>query len=198
MRNLSCSLIIALVIVSLLFNLECSPSRRPTLQIKSRITSSSGESAGLSPVNLHLLDVDPFHLVMSGGHESTPQGSEVYRVHPRLKILAGTLNARRFGGYSLSPDVFLFIDQSRPLWELHVIKSGQTDSKGNASLEDLTPGSYWLLAYSELRGAEAFWVQQVDIKNGTNEVELQRSNALYIGLNLSQYHRNTTRTRSRF
>lgn len=117
---------------------------------------------------------------MSGEHENTPQGSEVYRTHPRLKILAGKLNARRFGGYSLSADVLLFIDQSRPLWELHVLRSGQIGLTGDSSIDNLTPGSYWLLAYSQVPGSESFWVQQVDINLGTNEVELQRTNALYV------------------
>lgn len=186
MRYLTCRRILVLVLISALVNLECSPSPRPSLQIKSRHHFSSADSATFSLVTLHLLDVDPFHLIMSGGHENTPQGSEVYREHPRLKILAGKLNARRFGGYSLSPDVFVFIEQSRPLWEIHIIKSGQTDTSGNASLDALTPGSYWLLAYSQVSGAEAFWVQQVDIKDGSNEVELQRSNALYLAASSSE------------
>lgn len=185
MKDLTRHRILALLMISVIFNLECSPSRHPSLQIKSRHHFSSGDSAHYSSVTFHLLDVDPFHLVMSGGDVNTPQGSEVYREHPRLKTLAGKLNARRFGGYSLGPDVFLFIDQSRPLWEPHVIKSGQTDTSGKASLDALTPGSYWLLAYSQTRGAEAFWVQQVDIKDGTNQVELHRSNALYFVTNNS-------------
>jgi hypothetical protein len=182
MRNLFRPLTLTLAIVSVILNIECSSSRGTSLQIKSRPHVSSGDSTDLSLViTYHLLDVDPFHLVMSGEDENTPRGSEVYDAHPRLKILAGKLNARRFGGYSLSPEVFVFIEQARPLWELHVLRSGQTDSRGAASLDNLTPGSYWLLAYSQVRGGEAFWLQQVDIKDGTNEVELKRTNALYVG-----------------
>ncbi|HEX6728985.1 MAG TPA: carboxypeptidase-like regulatory domain-containing protein, partial [Pyrinomonadaceae bacterium] len=142
-------------------------------------------SVGSTPrpaVTFHLLDVDPIYLVMNGGLESMPQGGEVYKEHPRLKTLAGKLNARRLGGYSLSLDVFLFLDQSRPLWESHVIRSGQTDATGNAVLDDLAKGTYWLVAYSRASGGEAFWLQQIDIKDGATEVELLRSNALYIKL----------------
>lgn len=171
--------IVALVISAVLINLECSPWRRPSLQLKSRSHSSSGDSMPLSKITFHLLDVDPIYLVMSGRDEDTPQGVEVHSAHPRLKVLAGKLNARRFGGYSLSSDVFLFMDQSRPFWKAHVIRSGQTDMAGNARLDDLKPGSYWLMGYSQVRQAEAFWVQQVDIKNGNNEVVLERNNALY-------------------
>jgi hypothetical protein len=190
-------LILALVIIFSIFNVECSNSRRASLQIKLRTQVSSRDLLYPSPVTFHLLDVDPFHLVMSGEHENTPQGSEVYRTHPRLKILAGKLNARRFGGYSLSSDVFLFIDQSRPLWELHVLRSGQTDSSGASSIDNLTPGSYWLLAYSRVPDGESFWVQQVDINAGANEVELQRANALYVSSTEQTHSGTQPRTRYR-
>lgn len=194
MRNLPCPVIFALVITSLLFDVACFNSRRPSLQIRLR-QLSSGDATHRSTVAFHLLDVDPIHLVMNGELESTPQGGEVYKEHPKLKTLAGKLNARRFGGYSLSPDAFLFLDQSRPLWESHVIKSGQTDATGNAVLDDLAKGTYWLVAYSRASGEEAFWVQQIDIQEGATEVELLRSNALYFSSsNLSatkQKHRSS-------
>lgn len=165
MRNLSCPVILALVITSILPDVACFSSRRSSLQIKLR-QQGSGDATHRAAVTFHLLDVDPIYLVLNGGLDSTPQGAEVYKEHPRLKTLAGKLNARRFGGYSLSSDVFLFLDQSRPLWESHVIKSGQTDASGNAVLNDLAKGTYWLVAYSRVSGEEAFWAQQVDIKDG--------------------------------
>jgi hypothetical protein len=177
MRNISCQVILALGITSILFDVACLSSHRPSLQIKLGQLASRN-TMHRSAVTFHLLDVDPIYLVMNGGLESTPQGGEVYKEHPRLKTLAGKLNARRFGGYSLSSDVFIFIDQSRPLWESHVIKSGQTDATGNAVLNDLAKGAYWLVAYSRVSGEEAFWVQQIDIKDGATEIELLRSNAL--------------------
>jgi hypothetical protein len=181
MRNLSCPVILALVIASIFFDVACLSSRRPSLQIKLG-QLASGDTMHRPAVTFHLLDVDPIYLVMNDGLESTPQGGEVYKEYPRLKTLAGKLNARRFGGYSLSPDVFLFIDQSRPLWESHVIKSGQTDASGNAVLNDLAKGTYWFVAYSRASGEEAFWLQQIDIKLGATEVELLRSNALYFAI----------------
>jgi hypothetical protein len=191
MRNLPCPVILALVITSILFDVACFNSRHPSLEIRLR-QLSSGDATHHSAVTFHLLDVDPIHLVMNGELESTPQGGEVYKEHPKLKTLAGKLNARRFGGYSLSPDVFLFLDQSRPLWESHVLKSGQTDATGNAVLDDLPKGTYWLVAYSRASGEEAFWVQQIDIKEAATEVELLRSNALYLAIQNSQ--RNQTKT----
>lgn len=133
----------------------------------------------LAQATFHLLDVDPINLVMTGGDEHTPWGEEVYNAHPNLRELASLLSARRQAAYSLGPDVFLFLEQSRPLWKAHVIRSVQTDMAGNARLVDLKPGSYWLMGYSEMHEAGAFWVQQVDIKDGANEVVLERSNALY-------------------
>ena len=179
MRNQSPHRLLALVIVSALFSLGCSSSRRSSLQLKSRSQSASGDSAPLAQATFHLLDVDPITLVMTGADEHTPWGGEVYRAHPNLRGLAGLMSARRQAAYSLGPDVFLFLEQSRPLWEAHVIRSVRTDMAGNARLDDLKPGSYWLMGYSETPEAGAFWVQQVDIKEGTHDVVLERSNALY-------------------
>jgi hypothetical protein len=130
-------------------------------------------------VTLHLLDIDPIDLVVTGADDLTPAGEQVYRAHPRLKELAKLMNARRQAAYSLGPDVFLFLDQSRPMWEPRIIESAQTDAQGNALLDGLRPGRYRLIGYIEAPGGEAFWDRQVVIEDGDNEVVLERGNALY-------------------
>jgi hypothetical protein len=176
MKNYPPLQILALVILSSLFTLHCSYSRPTSLRVRVRLDSGSVYSMSLERVAVHLLDVDPINLVLTGSEEHT----EVYRAHPRLKVLAGVMNARRQAAYSLGPDVFLFLDQSRPLWEPHVIKSMQTDAEGDARLDDLKPGSYWLMGYSEGQEREAFWIQQIMVKVGDNEIVLEPGNALYI------------------
>ena len=170
--------IIALLILSGLFTLYCSHSQSTSLRLKIRLDSNSGNS--VEQVAVHLLDTDPISLVATGSEEHTARGAEVYRAHPRLKVFAGTLNARRQSAYSLGPDVFLFLDQSRPLWEPHIIRSTETDVEGGARLDDLAAGSYWLMAYRKVPEMSAFWIQQVTVKNGDNEVVLRPDNALYI------------------
>lgn len=169
--------ILALLILSSLFTLHCSYSQQTTLRLRVRLDSNSGHSMSPEQRAFHLLDTDPINLVLTASEEHT---AEVYRAHPRLKILAGVLNARRQSAYSLGPDVFLFLDQSKPLWEPHVIRSIETDAEGNARLDNLTAGSYWLMVYSEAPERQAFWLQQVMVKDGDNEVVLRPDNALYI------------------
>jgi hypothetical protein len=97
------------------------------------------------------------------------------------------MNARRREAYSLSPDIFLLVEQARPLWESHVIEKiqGKMQAEGHArvSFEDLTPGTYWLMAYEKMRdgddGREAFWNLQVKVGRGETRVSLDEKNALY-------------------
>lgn len=162
---------LALVMLSSLFALHCSYPRTASLQLRVR---------PVSKVAVHLLDIDPINMVLTGGEEHTDLEAEVYRAHPRLKVLAGVLNARRQSAYSLGPDVFLFLDQSRPLWEPHAIRSIETNAEGDARLDNLKPGSYWLMVYSDVQEEEAFWLRQIMIKDGDNEVVLEPGDALYI------------------
>ena len=170
MKNRLSLQILAFVSLSILLSLQCSCSRRVSLRL--RVDTDSTRHEGLTA---HLLDTDPINLVMTGADEQSPQGQEVYRAHPKLKQLAALLNARRQAAYSPGPDVFLFLDQSRPLWEPHVIETLQPDAEGGAGIDGLRPGNYWLMARSE----EAFWVQPVAVTEGDNVVVLDRSNALY-------------------
>jgi hypothetical protein len=141
--------------------------------------SASIDSSAHANATFYLLDDDPIYIVMNGGNEQTLQSADVYRKHPRLQVLAGKMNARRQGAYSLGPDVFLLVEQSRPLWEPHVIRSVQTDVLGHSRLDDLKPGSYWLMGYIQTEEQEAFWLQSITVKVGANEIVLERSNALY-------------------
>ena len=170
MRNHSSLRILALVALSILFSLQCSCSRRISLRL--RVQTDSTRQAALTA---HLLDIDPIELVLAGADDQSPQGREVYRAHPKLEQLAGLMNARRQAAYSLGPDVFLFLEQSRPLWEPHVVATLRTDAEGRAGIDGLSPGNYWLMGYSE----ESFWVRPVAVREGDNVVILDRSNALY-------------------
>lgn len=79
----------------------------------------------------------------------------------------------------MGPDVFLFLDQAKPVWEPHVSRSVETDGEGKAMLDNLKPGIYWLLARSQTQDRNTLWLRQVTIKEGDNEVRLDRDNALY-------------------
>src|SRR5215213_7224469 len=179
MRNQASFRILALVALAALFELHCSHPNRASLRLKARPGSPPGDSTPLAGVTLHLLDIDPIDLVVTGVEDHTPHGERVYQDHPRLKELANLMNARRQAAYSLGPDVFLFLSQSRPLWEPRVIKSAQTDAEGNARLDGIKPGSYRLIGYIEAPGREAFWDRQVAVDEGDNEVVLESSNALH-------------------
>ena len=159
-------LVLKLGIILLLFSSGCSNSARPSLRLTVRMESASIDSSARANATFYLLDEDPIYLVMNGGNEQTLQAADVYRKYPRLQVLAGKMNARRQAAYSLGPDVFVLVDQSRPLWEPHVIRSVQTDGAGQSRLDDLKPGSYWLMGYSQTPEQEAFWLLSVTVKVG--------------------------------
>ncbi len=129
-------------------------------------------------VALFLLDEDPIYLAMNKV-PTDQQATQVHQANPKLRVLAGKLNARRFGAYSLGPDVFVFLDQSRPLWESHVVRSVQSDRDGSSRVDNLKRGPYWLMGYKQGKETEAFWLQYVTITDGATEVVLERGNALY-------------------
>ena len=142
---------------------------------------SSGEEQPAARATFYLLDADMIRLAMVEGNESSPLRDKVYREHPTLEMVARVMDARRRSAYSLGAEVISFMDNSRPLWEPHVVQSAQTDTQGRAIFESLRPGDYWLMGRTQtaIEGA-AFWNQPVAISSGENSVKLDQTNALYV------------------
>ena len=158
MRNHSHARASTLLVLSTLLNLQCSVSTQTSLRLEVRPSSA---------VTAYLLDIDPLD-------------RELYNADPELKELAALMQARRREAYSLGPDVFLFLDRSRPVWGPHVVRSVETDADGAARLDNLKPGDYWLMAFSREQVRDALWLRHVIIKEGRNEAVLERGNALYL------------------
>lgn len=169
----------ALPVISLSFILSCSNSNRGSLAVEARAVFPAGDPRPIAQVTIHLLDADLIRLAMAEGDEHSPSHDKVHAENPRLKSLAGLMNGRRREAYSLGPDAFLLLEQSRPLWEPHVLRTAETDAEGRASFENLRPGQYWLMCYRWKGGGEAFWNHQVIVEKGTNRVALDEINALY-------------------
>ena len=70
-------------------------------------------------------------------------------------------------------------NKSKPFWESNIVKTVQTDFKGQAVLENLKPGDYWLAGIAETRAGVAIWNYKVTVKAGDNKVLLDQNNALY-------------------
>jgi predicted RNA polymerase sigma factor len=116
---------------------------------------------------------------MRAGDDENEVSEMVHREHPKLRSLAGLLNARRREAYSLSSDVFLLLDQSKPLWQPRVVQTVSIDRLGHASFRRLKPGTYWIMGYVRESWAEAFWLQQLSVGSGATTVALNQSNTLY-------------------
>lgn len=169
----------ALVALFLPLTFGCSDSNYGALAIEAQIISPAGNKQPVARATIHLLNADLILLAMAEGDEHSPLHDKVYAENPRLKSLARLMNGRRREAYSLGPDAFLLLEQCRPLWEPHVLRTAETDAEGRASFENLRPGRYWLMGYRRKDGEEAFWNQQVIIEKGTNRVALDEINALY-------------------
>lgn len=128
---------------------------------------------------LYLLDADPILLAMAEADEGDAVQVRTHREHPRLRMLAGLMNARRFAAYRLGTDIAVVLEQSRPLWETHVVRTARTDERGRAAFDGLAPGNYWLMCLSERDGKLAFWNPRVTIARGASEnIVLDLNNAL--------------------
>ena len=150
-----------------------------TLAVEARVSDDAAR--GPEPVtdaDLYLLDEDMLRLaLLKDGEPLTPLQEKIFREHPDLPKLAGVMNARRREAYSLGPDIFLLVEQSRALWEPHVKHTARTDQEGRARFSNLEPGDYWLMARARTRaGGAAFWNLPVTIKGGEY---LLRVDALY-------------------
>lgn len=149
-----------------------------SLLVEARV-AVGGETRPVGLETLHLLDADPIRLAMAEPDESDAVQSKTHREHPRLRVLAGLMNGRRFSAYPLGTDIALMLEQSRPLWETHVVRTARTDERGRALFERLAPGHYWLMCLSERDGKLAFWNPRVTVTRGATEaVVLDLSNAL--------------------
>lgn len=143
---------------------------------------AGGEARPVSLETLYLLDADPILLAMAEADGADPAQTRTHREHPRLRMMASLMNARRLAAYRLGPDIALVLEQSKPLWETHVVRTARTDGRGRAVFDDLAPGHYWLMCLSERDGGLAFWDPRVTVERGrTESVVLDRSNALTYG-----------------
>ena len=140
----------------------------------------SGEEKPASNATLYLLDQDMFQLAMVKEGERSPAEEQVFRENPGLRNLAGLMNARRQSAYSLGPDVLSFVEQSRPLWQPHLLQTARTDTQGRARLDNLKPGGYWLVGLAETgAGGVAFWNLFIHVKGGEElRLTLEPRNAL--------------------
>lgn len=146
-----------------------------TLRVEAR--SGLEPSAGAT---LYLLDDDFIRLAMAAPGAGDPAREAVHREHPRLRMLAGLMHARRYSAYPLGPDVKLLLEQSRPLWEPHVLRTARADEQGRAAFDGLAPGVYWLMCLDERGGRLAFWNLWLTLARGANEATLDAKNALTV------------------
>lgn len=149
-----------------------------SLSVEARVVVN-GAARPVSLETLYLLDADPIRVAMTEADEGDAAQAKTHREHPRLRMLAGLMNGRRFAAYPLGTDIAVVLEQSKPLWETHVVRTARTDERGRALFGGLAPGHYWLTCLSERDGKLAFWNPRVTVARGASEtVVLDLSNAL--------------------
>lgn len=159
----------------------CSSFRRSaSLHVEARFELAPGVERPSAGATVRLLDDDFIRLAMAEDEGGEPARAAVHREHPRLRMLAGLMHARRYSAYPLGPDVKLLLEQSRPLWEPHVLRAARADDGGRAALDGLAPGVYWLMCLDERGGRLAFWNVRLELARGANEVTLDGKNALTV------------------
>ncbi|HYO91876.1 MAG TPA: hypothetical protein VEQ40_09575, partial [Pyrinomonadaceae bacterium] len=180
-RRILLSLSIAFALL-LLIALAWVGTRRLThgvLLVSAHVSYPDNERAPAQRATLYLLDEDMMKLALVKEGEPNPLQEKVFRENPGLRSLAGLMNARRREAYSLGPEVASFMEQSRPLWQSHVIQAVATNTEGRVTFTDLKPGDYWLMGRVEMRGGGvAFWNLFVQVKRGETSVALEPANAL--------------------
>lgn len=104
---------------------------------------------------------------------------KAYRENPKLRNLAGVMSARRREAYSLGPEVAAFMEQSRPLWQPHVMQTKVTDEEGRATFTELKAGNYWLMSRAETEdGGVAFWNLSIKVEGSDSSITLEPQNSL--------------------
>lgn len=155
----------------------CRPARGKLL-VTARTTKSRGEPQAVKSTTLYLLDEDMMKLSLAKEGEMSPLQEKVYRENPKLRNLAGVMSARRREAYSLGPEVAAFMEQSKPLWQPHVIQRRETDADGSASFTELKPGDYWLMSLAETDGGVAFWNLSIRVEGAETSITLEPRNSL--------------------
>ncbi|MDQ3804141.1 MAG: hypothetical protein M3416_09965 [Acidobacteriota bacterium] len=180
-QRLSLAAGLAAALIAVTAALACSPFRQAaSLHVEARVEPAPGVARPSAGATVYLLDDDLIRLAMAEADAGDPVRAGVHREHPRLRILAGLMNARRFSAYPLGPDVKLLLEQSRPLWEPHVLRAERADGRGRAAFVGLAPGAYWLMCLDERDGRVAFWNLRLVLGRGANEVTLDAKNALTV------------------
>ena len=176
---LSLAIAFALILLTALGWLFVRKVRRGTLRVEAIVSDRSGNRRSASPATLYLLDRDMMKLALVKAGEESALQQRVFAEHTGLRNLAAVLNARRREAYSLGPDVTLFVEQTEPLWQPHVIQTIQMDASGHATLGGIEPGEYWLMCRAETEDkGVAFWNLPLTVNRGENKIRLEPFNSL--------------------
>jgi hypothetical protein len=151
-----------------------------SLVMEAQIVRPTGEKQAVARETFYLLDADMISLAMNEANERSPLRETLESEHPNLRMVARVMDARRRSAYSLGSEAIAFMENSRPLWESHVVGSARTDAQGRAVFENLKPGDYWLMGRTQEGGGAAFWNQRIIINRGENRIALDQNNALYL------------------
>jgi hypothetical protein len=176
---LSLSIAFALLLLAALAWVGARRLTRGVLLVTASVAPQDNGRAPVAAATFYLLDEDMMKLALLKEGQMSPLQERVFKENPKLRGLAGLMNARRREAYSLGPEVADFMEQSRPIWEPHVLQSRETDAEGRATFTELVPGAYWLMGRASLPGGGvAFWNLSVQVKRGENSIRLEPMNSL--------------------
>ncbi len=174
------SLSISLTVTGAILNIsQAGWNRTGTLNMEAQIIYSMGGPQPVARQTFYLLDTDLKEIPRL--KENSLKAEDKASVETFASLVALLYLAQGGGGQQNlekkgTMEVFL---KSKPLWESNIIRSVQTDFKGQAAFEGLKPGDYWLVGIAETRMSVALWNHKVTVKAGENKVLLDQNNALY-------------------
>lgn len=175
-----------LLVCTLIVSLGCS-TNSGSLKMEAQIIYGMGGPQPVAQETFYLLDTS-FDDLMRKTLED-PSMQQAMKEYPtnatavpliRLMAMLAAVNKSRATGDELNAKPMMSgFSESMPLWKSHIIKSAETDFKGQTLFENIPSGDYWITGTTQTRGGFALWNYKVSVARGENHVMLSQNNAMY-------------------
>jgi hypothetical protein len=154
----------------------CSMSKSE-IDIEAQVIYNMGGPQPVARTTFYLLNADPFNLP-----EDKSSDDDLMKVTSKAIVAAlKTLVSDKSKGDKMGKDWWSGAFQSAlKTWQPYIVKSVDTDFKGQATFDNIPSGTYWILGLAETRGGVALWSTKVEVGTwSTTRVLLDQNNAAY-------------------
>lgn len=151
------------------------PVPSSTLSIEAGLVFRSGDTKPVSRATFHLLDEDAAKILSVAGLKPDDEQLRISKDIGQALIDTYAISAR----YGDTLEKYrAFYPAATQALQPHILKTVTTDFSGKAAFEDVAPGTYYVMGWSQTPRGYVIWNLKVEVRAGQNSLLLDQNNAV--------------------